>query len=49
LLRRDGLKESLADAVARLQEEYGPGLVQRASLRDDAPPLPERRILWTPA
>lgn len=49
LLRRDGLKESLADAVARLQEEYGAGLVQRASLRDDAPPLPERRILWTPA
>jgi len=49
LLRRDGLKESLADAVARLQEESGPGLVQRASLRDDAPPLPERRILWTPA
>ncbi|MDQ6884194.1 MAG: hypothetical protein M3077_08170 [Candidatus Dormibacteraeota bacterium] len=49
LLRRDGFQESLADAVARLQEEYGPGLVQRASLREDAPPLPDRRILWKPA
>ncbi len=49
LLRRDGFQESLADAVARLQEEYGPGLVQRASLREDAPPLPDRRVLWKPA
>ena len=49
LLRRDGFQESLRDAVARLQEEYGPALVQRASLRDDAPPLPDRRILWKPA
>ena len=49
LLRRDGFQESLADAIARLQEEYRPELVQRASLRPDAPPLPDRRILWKPA
>jgi|GEM_PF-4380358 len=49
LLRRDGFQESLADAIARLQEEYRPELVQRASLRQDAPPLPDRRILWKPA
>jgi protein ImuB len=49
LLRRDGFQESLADAIARLQEEYRPELVQRASLRLDAPPLPDRRILWKPA
>ncbi|MEO6797253.1 MAG: hypothetical protein ABI401_12725 [Candidatus Dormibacter sp.] len=49
LLRRDGFQESLADAIARLQEEYGPGLVQRASLREDAPRLADRRILWKPA
>src|SRR5205085_8664715 len=33
LVRRDGFKESIADAVARLQEEYGPSLVQRAEVR----------------
>ncbi|MDQ6691906.1 MAG: hypothetical protein M3Z13_03975 [Candidatus Dormibacteraeota bacterium] len=49
LLRRDGFQESLADAIARLQEEYRPELVQRASLRQDAPPLSDRRILWKPA
>jgi nucleotidyltransferase/DNA polymerase involved in DNA repair len=49
LVRRDGFKESIADAVARLQEEYGPSLVQRAEVRRDAAPLPDHRILWKPA
>jgi nucleotidyltransferase/DNA polymerase involved in DNA repair len=49
LVRRDGFKESIADAVARLQEEYGPSLVQRAEVRGDAAPLPDHRILWKPA
>jgi nucleotidyltransferase/DNA polymerase involved in DNA repair len=49
LMRRDGYKESIADAVARLQEEYGPSLVQRAEVRRDAAPLPDHRILWKPA
>jgi nucleotidyltransferase/DNA polymerase involved in DNA repair len=49
LIRRDGLKESIADAVARLQEEYGPSLVQRAEVREDAAPLPDHRIVWKPA
>jgi len=49
LIRRDGLKESIADAVARLQEEYGPSLVQRAEVRPDAAPLPDHRVLWKPA
>jgi nucleotidyltransferase/DNA polymerase involved in DNA repair len=46
LVRRDGFKESIADAVARLQEEYGPSLVQRAEVRRDAAPLPDHRIVW---
>jgi nucleotidyltransferase/DNA polymerase involved in DNA repair len=49
LVRRDGFKESIADAVARLQEEYGPSLVQRAEVRGNAAPLPDHRILWRPA
>ena len=49
LVRRDGFKESIADAVARLQEEFGPSLVQRAEVRGDAAPLPDHRILWKPA
>jgi len=49
LIRRDSFKESIADAVARLQEEYGPSLVQRAEVRGDAAPLPDHRILWKPA
>jgi DNA polymerase-4 len=49
LIRRDGFKESIADAVARLQEEYGPSLVQRAEVHRDAAPLPDHRILWKPA
>ncbi|HEV2013456.1 MAG TPA: hypothetical protein VGR77_06205 [Candidatus Dormibacteraeota bacterium] len=49
LIRRDGFKESIADAVARLQEEYGPSLVQRAEVRRDAAPLSDHRILWKPA
>jgi nucleotidyltransferase/DNA polymerase involved in DNA repair len=49
LVRRDGFKESIADAVSRLQEEYGPSLVQRAEVRSDAAPLPDHRILWKPA
>jgi len=49
LIRGDGRRESIADAVARLQEEYGPSLVQRAEVREDAAPLPDHRILWKPA
>ncbi len=49
LIRRDGFRESIADAVARLQEEYGSSVVQRAEVRSDAAPLPDHRILWKPA
>ena len=49
LIRRDGFRESVADAVARLHEEYGPSLVQRAEVRPEAAPLPDHRILWKPA
>jgi DNA polymerase-4 len=49
LLRRDGFAESIADAIARLQDEYGPSLVQRAQVRLDAAALPDHRILWKPA
>jgi DNA polymerase IV len=49
LLRRDGFQESIADAVSRLQEEFGATLIQRAELRDGAAPLPDHRILWKPA
>jgi len=49
LIRRDGFQESIADAVARLQEEYGSLLVLRAEVRSDAAPLPDHRILWKPA
>jgi nucleotidyltransferase/DNA polymerase involved in DNA repair len=49
LTHRDGFQESIADAVARLQEEFGPALIQRAELRDGAAPLPDHRILWKPA
>ena len=49
LIRRDGFQESIADAVARLQEEYGSLVVLRAEVRSDAAPLPDHRILWKPA
>jgi nucleotidyltransferase/DNA polymerase involved in DNA repair len=49
LIRRDGFSESIADAVARLQEEYGETLVQRAEVRPEAAALPDHRILWRPA
>ncbi|HEX3630136.1 MAG TPA: hypothetical protein VHW91_06685 [Candidatus Dormibacteraeota bacterium] len=49
LIRRDGFAESIADAIARLQEEYGPAMIQRAEVRADAAPLPDHRILWKPA
>ena len=49
LVRNDSFKESIADAVARLQEEYGASLVQRVEVRSDAAPLPDHRILWKPA
>ena len=49
LIRRDGFTESIADAVARLQEEYGSLLVQRAEVRADAAPLPDHRVRWRPA
>jgi len=49
LIRRDGFQESIADAVARLQEEYGAFVVQRTEVRSDAAPLPNHRILWKPA
>jgi DNA polymerase-4 len=49
LLRRDGLKESLADAVSRLQEEYRAALVCKAALVEGAAQIPERRVQWRPA
>jgi len=49
LIRRDGFKESIADAVARLQEEYGSSLIQRVEVHADAAPLVDHRILWKPA
>lgn len=49
LIRRDGFQESIADAIARLQEEYGASMIQRAEVRADAAPLPDHRILWKPA
>jgi DNA polymerase-4 len=49
LIRRDGFQESIADAIARLQEEYSASMIQRAEVRADAAPLPDHRILWTPA
>lgn len=49
LIRRDGFHESIADAIARLQEEYGASMVQRAEVRAGAAPLPDHRILWKPA
>ena len=49
LMRRDGFQESIADAVARLQEEYGASTIQRAEVRVDAAALPDHRILWKPA
>jgi nucleotidyltransferase/DNA polymerase involved in DNA repair len=49
LLRGDGLKESLADAVSRLQEEYRAALVCKACLVEGAAQIPERRVQWRPA
>jgi hypothetical protein len=49
LIRRDGFQESIADAIARLQEEYSASMIQRAEVRADAAPLPDHRILWRPA
>jgi hypothetical protein len=49
LIRRDGFQESIADGVARLQEEYGASLIQRAEVETDAAALPDHRILWKPA
>jgi DNA polymerase-4 len=49
LVRRDGFRESLADAVLRLQEEFRPDLVQRAGLAMGVAPLPGKRIRWRPA
>jgi len=49
LIRRDGFKESIADAVARLQEEYGSSLIQRVEVHADAAPLVDHRIVWKPA
>jgi len=48
-VRRDGFRESLADAVLRLQEEFRPDLVQRATLLTGVAPLPGKRIRWQPA
>src|SRR5260370_7041770 len=48
LIRRDRFKESIADAVARLQEEYGPPLVQHAEGTSDAVPLPDPPTLRNP-
>lgn len=49
LVRRDGFRESLADAVLRLQEEYHPGLVQRVSVNCEVAPVPDKRIQWRSA
>jgi nucleotidyltransferase/DNA polymerase involved in DNA repair len=49
LIRRDGFQESIADAITRLQEEYGATMIQRAEVHADAAPLPDHRILWKPA
>jgi nucleotidyltransferase/DNA polymerase involved in DNA repair len=49
LLRRDGLKETLADAINRLQEEGRPDLVQRVTIDPMAPPVPDRRVRFVPA
>jgi DNA polymerase-4 len=49
LLRRDGFRETLQDAVARLQEEHRPGLVLKAALVVESPPLAARQISWHPA
>jgi DNA polymerase-4 len=49
LLRRDGLRESLADAVSRLQEEYRAALVCKAAVLEGAAQIPERRLQWRPA
>ncbi len=49
LLRRDGHRESLADAIARLQEEYRPELVQRVLRLPAAPPLATRQMRLVPA
>lgn len=49
LVRRDGFRESLADAVLRLQEEFRPDLVQRAAVLTGVASLPGKRIRWRPA
>src|SRR5207302_472655 len=44
LLRRDGLQETLADAIGRLQEEGRPELIQRVVIDAAAPPVPDRQV-----
>lgn len=48
LLRRDGLRETLADAIDRLQEESRPDLVQRLMIDPLAPPVVDRRVRFQP-
>jgi len=44
LLRRDGLQETLADAIGRLQEEVRPDLIQRVTIDATAPPVSDCRV-----
>ena len=48
MLRRDGLQETLADAIGRLQEESRPDLVQRLMIDPLAPPVVDRRVRFHP-
>ncbi|HUY60763.1 MAG TPA: hypothetical protein VMW49_02700, partial [Candidatus Dormibacteraeota bacterium] len=45
--QHDADREAIAQAVARLHDRFGAGLVWRVTLRPDAPEdLPERRLAW---
>ncbi len=47
--RHDVDREAIAQAVVRLHDRFGPGLVFRVRLRDGAPDdLPERQLAWIP-
>jgi len=47
--RHDADREAITQAVGRLHDRFGPGLVWRVRLREGAPPdCPERRLAWVP-
>ncbi len=47
--RHDADREAIAQAVARLHDRFGPGLVWRVQLRESVPDdWPERRLAWIP-